>query len=53
MGECALAEKLESELEKSGPKRQDQVAETLESISEGIVNSNLLKRDWQIINYNI
>ena len=43
--ECALAERLESESEKYGPKGQDQMAKTLESISEGIANSKWLKRN--------
>ena len=54
MGECALAGRLESDWQNQGPKGQDQMmAKTLEIISRGITNSNRLKRDWQIINYNI
>ena len=53
MGKCALAERLESELAKSGPKGQDQVAKILESISEWIANSKSLKRNLQNINLNI
>ena len=45
--------KLESELVKYGPKGQDQMAKTLESRSKRVANSNWLKRDSQIINYNI
>ena len=52
MCECALAERLESELTKYGSKGQDQMAKSLESLTKGIANSKLLKRDWQIINYN-
>ena len=43
MGECALAERPESELAKYGTKGQDQKAETLESKSEGIANSKWKK----------
>ena len=47
-----LAERLKSELAKSGPKGQDQMASTLESISKGITKCNGLNRGSQIINHN-
>ena len=50
MGEYALAERLESKLAKYGPKRQDQMTKTLESIFKRITNCNWLNRDSQIIN---
>ena len=53
VSECALAEKLGSELAKFGPKEQVQMAKTRESISEGIADFNWLNRNFQIINYNI
>ena len=53
MGECVLAERQESELEKYGPKGQNQMAKTLECISKGIANCNGLNRGSQIFNYDI
>ena len=42
-----------TEIAKFGPKGQDQMAKTHESIYEGITNSKWLNRGPQIINYNI
>ena len=48
-----LVERLESELVKSEPKGQDQMAKTHKIISKGIENYNVLNRGPQTINYNI
>ena len=40
VGESALVERQESELSKSEPKGEDQMAKTRESICKGIANYN-------------
>ena len=51
--ECALAERLESELTKFEPKGQDWTAKTCERLSEAKENSNWLNLNSKVINYNI
>ena len=48
-----VAERLESELAKSEPKGQSQMAKTRESKSEGIENHNGRNKGLQKINYDI
>ena len=52
-GECALAERLQSESTKSGPVGQNQITKTREDIYQEITKRIGLNRDSQIINYNI
>ena len=52
-GECALAERLQSESTKSGLEGQNQITKTREDKYEEIAKRIGLNRGSQIINYNI